>query len=188
MQARGILAADFVHADTGLLRRIYALIVVEHGTRTAHLAGVTANPDGARTTQAARNVLTGPGQRAAPAKFLIRDRAGQFSGTFDAVSTSSRVRILASPPQARANAICETMIGTPRREVPGRLLIASEHHLQRVLTGYLQHSNRARLHRAPGQLAPAQVHAPPPQINVAGHRIRRKQVPGGLTSEYQIAS
>ena len=56
-QARGILAVDFVHVDTVLLRRIYALIVIEHGTRRAHLAGITANPDGAWTTQAARNFL-----------------------------------------------------------------------------------------------------------------------------------
>ena len=56
-QARGILAVDFVHVDTVLLRRLYALIVIEHGTRHVHLAGITANPDGAWTTQAARNFL-----------------------------------------------------------------------------------------------------------------------------------
>jgi transposase len=56
-QARGIIAVGFVHVDTVLLRRVYALIVIEHGTRRAHLADVTASPDGAWTTQAARNLL-----------------------------------------------------------------------------------------------------------------------------------
>src|SRR5690242_5433601 len=99
-QARGILAADFIHVDTVLLRRIYALIVIEHGTRRAHLAGVTANPDGAWTTQAARNFLMDLGQLTASVKFLIRDRAGQFTDSFDAVFTAEGIRILASPPQA----------------------------------------------------------------------------------------
>jgi hypothetical protein len=46
----------------------------------------------------------------------------------------------------------------------------------------------ARPHRALGQLAPAQVHTRPPEINLAQHRIRRKQVPGGLAHQYQIAA
>ena len=99
------------------------------------------------------------------------------------------IRILASPPQApRANAICERIIGTLRRELFDRLLIVNEHHLRQVLTEYLRHYNAARPHRAPGQLAPAQAHTRPPQINLAEHRIRRKQVLGGLTHEYQSAA
>jgi hypothetical protein len=149
VQARGILAADFVHVDTVLLRRLYALIVIEHGTRRVHLAGITANPDGAWTTQAARNLLMDLGARATSVKFLIRDRAGQFTGSFDAVFTAEGVRILASPPQApRANAICERMIGTLRRELFDRLLIVNEHHLRRVLTEYHLHYNATRPHRA----------------------------------------
>ena len=98
----------FARVDTLLLRRLYALIVIEHGTRGGHLAGVTAHPDGARATQAACNFLTDLGQRAASVKFLIRDRAGQFTGTFDAVFAAEGVRILVSQPQAaRANAICD---------------------------------------------------------------------------------
>jgi putative transposase len=96
---RGIIGADFVHVDTVLLRRIYALIVIEHGTRRAHLAGVTAHPDGSWTTQAARNFLMDLGHRAASIKFLIRDRAGQFTESFDAVFTAAGVRILPSPPR-----------------------------------------------------------------------------------------
>jgi len=69
-QARGIL--DFIHVDTVLLRRIYALIVIEHGTRRVHLADIIANPDGAWTTQAARNVLMNLGQITTSVEFLIR--------------------------------------------------------------------------------------------------------------------
>lgn len=190
VQARGILAVDFVHVDTVLLRRIYALIVIEHGTRRVHLAGITANPDGAWTAQAARNFLMDLGHRTASIKFLIRDRAGQFTGSFDAVFQAEGIRILASPPQApRANAICERIIGTLRRELFDRLLVVNERHLRRVLTEYLQHYNIARPHRALGQLAPTQTDTGPPQpINLAEHGIRRKQVLGGLTHEYQVAA
>jgi transposase InsO family protein len=172
-----------------LLRRIYALVVIEHGTRRVHLAGITANPDGAWTTQAARNCLMDLGQRSASVKFLIRDRSGQFTGSFDAVFTAAGIRILASPPQApRANAICERIIGTIRRELLDQFLILNENHLRRVLTEYMVHYNTARPHRALGHLAPAQAHTRPPQINLAEHRIRRKQVLDGLTHEYQIAA
>jgi transposase InsO family protein len=175
--------------DTVLLRRIYALIVIEHGTRRAHLAGVTAHPDGSWTTQVARNFLMDLGQRAASIKFLIRDRAGQFTESFGAVFTADGIRILPSPPQAlRANAVCEQMIGTLRRELFDRLLIVNEHHLRRVLTEYLRHDNIARPHRALGQLPPAQTDTRPPGINLAEHRIRRKQVLGGPTNEYRIAA
>jgi transposase InsO family protein len=189
-QARGILAADFVHVDTVFLRRIYALIVIEHGTRRVHLAGITAHPDGAWTTQAARNFLMDLSPRSTSVKFLIRDRAGQFTGSFDAVFTAEGIRILVSPPQApRANAICERIIGTLRRELSGRLLMVNEHHLRQVLTEYLLHYNTARPHRALGQLAPGQADPRPPKpINLADYPIRRKQVPGGLTHEYQTAA
>jgi putative transposase len=80
--------------DTVLLRRLYALIVIEHGTRRVHLAGITA--DGSWTTQAACNVLMDLGQRAASVKFLIRDRAGQFTSSFDAVFSAEGIRILAA--------------------------------------------------------------------------------------------
>ena len=116
-QARGMLAADFVHVDTVLHRRIYVLIIIEHCTRRVHLVGITGHPEGAWTAQAARNFLMDLGQRATSIKLLIRDRAGQFTGSFDAVFTADGIRILASPPRApRVNAICERIIGTLRRE------------------------------------------------------------------------
>ena len=129
------------------------------------------------------------GHRTTAFKFLIRDRAGQFTTSFDAVFTAEGIRILASPPQApRANAICERIIGTLRRELLDQLLIINEHHLRQVLTEYLWHYNTARPHRALGQLTPAQADTwPPGPVNLAEHRIRRKQVLSGLTPEYYIA-
>jgi putative transposase len=188
--AHGILAAGFAHVDTVLLRRSYALIIIEHGTRRVHLAGRTAHPDGRWMARKARNFLMDLGTRAASVKFLIRDRAGQVTGSFDAVFPAAGIKILASPPRApRASAICEKMIGALRRELPGRLLIVNEHHLRQVLTEYLRPYNAARPHRSPGQLAPAQADTGPPQpITLAEHRIRRKQVLGGLTHEHQIAA
>ena len=124
------------------------------------------------------------GQRAASVKFLIRDRAGQCTGSFDAVFTPEGIRILPSQPQApRANAICERIIGTLRRELFDRLLIVNEHHLRQVLTEYLLHYNRARPHRALGQLTPGHRRSTSPSTG-----FRRKQVLGGLTHEYQVAA
>ena len=91
------------------------------------------------------------------------------------------------------------MIGTLRRELFDRLLIVNEHHLRRVLIGYLLAAGssvpergsleaRPGPHRTLGQLAPARAPIRPPQINLAEHRICRKKILGGLTSEYQIAA
>ena len=91
-------------------------------------------------------------QRATSVKFLIRDHAGQFTSSFDAVFTAEGIRILASPPQApKANAICERIIGTLRRELLDRVLIVNEHDLRWALTEYLRHYNAARPHRSLGQ-------------------------------------
>ena len=54
--------------------------------------------------------------------------------------------------------------------------------------GIPQHYNTARPHRALSRLPPAQAHTRPPESNLAEHRIRRRQVPGGLTHEYRIAA
>jgi putative transposase len=181
-QAKAVLAVDFVHVDTVALRRIYALIAVEHRSRRAHLLGVTSHPTGAWTTQSVRNLVTDLTNRATTITFLLRDRDSRF--------TTDGIRILTTPPGApRANAIYERMIGTLRRELLDRILVINERHLRRILTIYLHHFNTARPHRTPGQLAPAQADTqPPPAINLADYQVRRRAILDGLTSEYQIAA
>src|SRR5690348_808742 len=128
--------------------------------------------------------------RATTITFLLRDRDSRFTGAFDAVFAADGIRILTSPPGApRANAICERMIGTLRRELLDRVLVVNERHLRWIITTYLHHFNAARPHRTLAQLAPAQAETqPPPVIDLADHQVRRRPILGGLTSEYQIAA
>jgi hypothetical protein len=99
-QAKAVLAVDFLHVDTVVLRRIYALIAVEHGSRRAHLLGVTAHPTRAWTTQAARNLLMDLTDRATSVNFLLRDRDSRFTTAFDSIFAADNIRILTSPPRA----------------------------------------------------------------------------------------
>jgi putative transposase len=97
---------------------------------------------------------------------------------------------VAGPPQApKANAICDRMIGTLRRELLNRLLIADEQHLQRVPTEYLPHYNTAWPHPALGQLTPAQAETCPPEpVHLAEHQTHQRQILSGLTHEYYVAA
>jgi putative transposase len=99
-QANAILAADFFHAGTVFLRRLYVLFFIEHGTRRVHLAGITARPTGAWVTQQACNLLMNLENHADGLKFLIRDRDAKFTAAFDAVFTAAGVRIIKTPVQA----------------------------------------------------------------------------------------
>ena len=100
-QAATMLACDFFHVDCAVtLRRVYVFFVIELGSRHVHVLGVTAHPDGAWTVQQARNLLLDLGERAARFRFLIRDRAGQFTDAFDAVLAGAGIEVVKIPPHS----------------------------------------------------------------------------------------
>jgi len=190
-QAAGILAVDFLHVDTALLRRLYVLVFIEHGTRRMHLGGVTANPSGEWTVQQARNLALTLDQRFEDIRFVIRDRGSNFTASFDAVFQATGARILRSAARVpRINAICERLVGTLRRELLDRVLILGERHLRAVLTEYQAHYNMARPHQGIGQSVPDGERDAPraTMIDVDSERIRRKHVLGGLINEYTRAA
>jgi putative transposase len=191
VQAAGILAVDFLHVDTVLLRRLYVLVFIEHGTRRMHLGGVTAHPTGEWTVQQARNLALSLGQRFEDTRFLIRDRGSNFTASFDAVFQATGTRILVSAVQApRMNATCERLVGTLRREVLDRTLILGEAHLRAFLTEYQTHYNTARPHQGIAQHVPGSDHHNPratvTRLDTA--RIHRRPVLGGLINEYTHAA
>ena len=190
-QAAGILAVDFLHVDTVLLRRLYVLVFIEHGTRRMHLGGVTANPTGEWTVQQARNLALTLDERFEDIKFLIRDRGSNFTASFDAVFQATGARILRTAVQApRMNATCERLVGTLRREVLDRMLILGGRHLHAVLTEYQAHYNTARPHQGIAQRVPGdECNAPRAAVtDIDIQQIHRKPVLGGLINEYTYAA
>jgi putative transposase len=186
-QAATMLATDFFHVDCAVtLQRLYCLFVMEIGSRYVHILGITAYPDGAWTVQQIRNLLMDLGDRAADFRFLIRDRAGQFTVAFDAVLADAGIEAVKIPPQSpRANAHAERFVLTARTEVTDRMLIFGQRHLRTVLDEYTAHYNGRRPHRGRQLRPPRPDH---PLADISQERIQRRPVLGGLINEYERAA
>jgi len=190
-QAAGIVAVDFLHVDTVLLKRLYVLVFTGHGTRRMHLGGITANPHRRVDSTA------GPQPRYEHRRPVQGHRVpdprprSNFTASFDAVFQAAGTRILRSAVRVpRMNAICERLAGTLRRELLDRVLTLGERHLHAVLIEYQAHYNTARPHQGIGQSVPNDERDAPraTMIDVNSEPIRRKPVLGGLINEYTHAA
>ena len=186
-QASTMLATDFFHVDCAVtLQRLYCLFVMEVGSRYVHILGITANPDGLWTVQQIRNLLMDLGDRAADFRFLVRDRAGQFTASFDSVLADAGIEAVKIPPRSPcANAYAERFVLTARTEVTDRMLIFGQRHLRTILAEYEAHYNGRRPHRGRQLRPPRPDH---PVADLSQERIQRRPVLGGLVNEYERAA
>jgi hypothetical protein len=95
-------------------------------------------------------------ERSATFRLLVRDRAGQFTSSFDAVPAGAGIDTVKIPAQCpRANCFAERFVMTVRIELTDRSLIFGERHLRRRgWAGYQRTGPRSR--RGPADRAPAE--------------------------------
>ena len=190
--AKAVLACDFFVAVTATFRMLYVFVVIEHGTRRLRHVNVTANPTADWTLQQLREVVGEVGEH----RYLIHDRDRIFSRHLDHSIEALGLRVLRSPVSSpKANAICERVIGTIRRECLDWLIPMSETHLRAILKEWVAHYNQGRVHSVLGPGVPD-----PPEGAVVlaksqsrrglgeGVFVRAKSVLGGLHHEYSLAA
>jgi putative transposase len=182
-QASTMLATGFFHVDCAVtLQRLYCLFVMEVGSRYVHSRD-HREPGRALTAQQIRDLPMDLGDRAAGFRFLVRDRAGQFTSAFDAVLAGAGIEVVKIPSRCpKANAYAERFVLTARKEVTDRMLIFGERHLRTILAQYEAHYNGRRPHRSRQLRPPRPDH---PVADLSRKRIQRRPVPGGLINEYE---
>ncbi len=112
------------------------------------------------------------GDRAAGLRFLVRDRAGQFTASFDAVLADAGIEVVKIPPRSpRANAYAKRFVLTARTEVTDLMLIFGARHLRTILAEYETHYNRQRPHRSRQIRPPRPDH---PVADLSQERIKRR--------------
>jgi len=191
-QAAGIVSCDFFTVDTISLKRLHVLVFIHHATREILHIGVTDHPTARFSTQQARNLLMVLDEKGMRIKYLIRDRGVTYApGLFDHVFDTADIEVIQTPLRSpQANAICERVIGTLRRECTDHFLIVSARHLHRILAEYVHHYNQHRPHRSLDQEPPSGRSEDRPVIDPADgpFPIRRTDILGGLIHEYRAAA
>jgi putative transposase len=188
--ARGVVACDFLVAVTSTFRVLYVLVVIEHHSRRLIHFNVTAHPTAQWTRQQLREAV-GYEERY---EYLLHVRDAIFSVELDESIRRLGLRVLKSPPcRPKANAICERVIGTIRRECLDWIIPFSEANLRQTLKAWVTHYNRGRPHTALGPGVPDPPASLAVPLSSSRHRLKdfrsvhAKAILGGLHHEYSLA-
>ncbi|MCA1732925.1 MAG: integrase core domain-containing protein, partial [Acidobacteria bacterium] len=188
--AKAIVACDFAVSMTLSFEIVYIFVAMELGSRRILHVNTTRHPTAEWTTQQLRCTVDLERHR-----YLLHDRDAIFSAGLDASFERLGVTVLKSPPRApKANAYCERLIGTLRRECLDWIIPLSEDHLRSIVCEWAAHYNRGRPHTALGPgvpEAPADLPAallPARQGLPADSRVISTPVLGGLHHDYRVAA
>jgi putative transposase len=155
--AQAIVACDFCVVVTATFKTLYVFVVMEHASRRILHTNVTAHPTAHWTMQQLRDAI--PADHSY--RFLIHDRDAIFSRDLDQRVRHLGLRVLKTPVRSpQANALCERILGTLRRECLDFLIPLTEYHLRSLLHEWTQHYNTGRPHMALGPGIPQ----PPPHL------------------------
>jgi transposase InsO family protein len=186
--ANAIVACDFFVSVTASFRILYVFVAMDVGSRRILHCNVTQHPTAEWTTQQFRELLMFDH----PYRFVIHDRDAIFSSDLDTTLKGFGVRVLKTPVRApKANAFCERLIGTIRRECLDFLIPLGEGHLRRILREWVGHYNRGRPQSSLGpgipELLQAKVPAGPHRHKLSNaHHVKSTPVLGGLHYEYRL--
>ena len=149
-------------------QRWWMFVLMEHATRRLLHVNVTAHPTAQWTLQQLREALPcGHTYR-----FLIHDRDSIFSQQLGRSVGNLGLRVVKTSPQTpEANALCERLIGTLRRECFDFLIPLSENHVRRILHAWMRHYNTGRPHMSLGPGIPQPPMALPASLQADRHRI-----------------
>ncbi len=127
-----------------------------------------------------------------PYRFVLHDRDSIYSCDLDSTLKAMDLKILKKPFQApKANAFCERLIGTVRRECLDFLIPLNKRHQRSLLKERVTHYNRGRPHSGLGpgipDLGPGLQRAKPCGHHVPIDRqVVAKEILGGLNHEYRF--
>jgi putative transposase len=154
--AKAMIATDFFVVVTATFRLVYVLVIMEIGTRRIRHCNVTLHPTAEWTLQQFRECVTGEeGYR-----FVIHDRDSIYSADLDSSLKALGLTVLKTPYRApQANAVCERMIGSARRECLDFIIPLDEKHVRRILKAWISHYNRGRPHSSLGPGIPQPMSA-----------------------------